>query len=190
MIGSSGNPHKKPGTNAKHVPSFEMSGRLNALEAPMVCKLPGKGRKLETALGRAHGSENRDFIENDGGIFHERTIGQRAIAVDVANHGAATSKQATQGDVLSHRQRVIDADPLDKGAQAGVHVCGRNMSESDQHRGLPSREARPIRVKQVRDLETKLRKIETEAIEQRIMADPFDDAPGPISDWRDAAPYR
>ena len=78
-VAAFGESHKKLAADAKNVPAFERSGKLDVGEFAVLRKLLREQVGFAAAALRAQWQNDREFIEHDSGIFDEHRVGEMGL---------------------------------------------------------------------------------------------------------------
>src|SRR5439155_15433390 len=78
-VAAFGESHKKLAADAKNVPAFERSGKLDVGEFAVLRKLLREQMGFAAAALRAQWQNDREFIEHDSGIFDEHRVGEMGL---------------------------------------------------------------------------------------------------------------
>jgi len=75
-VGAGGDADEESAADAEDVAAFNRGGERDLFDVAIFAQLEFDARGFETARFGAHGEEDGQFIEDDGGVFDEDRVGE------------------------------------------------------------------------------------------------------------------
>jgi len=136
---------KELAADAKNIATFESAGKRNVFQLSELGEGLSERRRLAPAGLRSEREDYRQFIENDGGIFHEHAVGKIRFRGKRNNASTQFAEQLLVSVVLSLGGEQINGFAVDEGKLAidnGRADGTCDSGEHGKHRSLHENDAR------------------------------------------------